>query len=222
MGDSGVGVKILKVHKFLERELESFTSEEILTATGIDIENSPNIFNSLTGDVSKVLREKDGRWRWASKYQLTNFNHLISLIVRSPDGVWEKDLYDSYKGVKDDIKKLKAKRAVHEIKNGSRVLLFPRNDQLEVPISDELKKKYRSIILPEDEIEVHRYLVARNLKKSDDINGIKISQAVTRKRPSRRNDRKKPKKIKLTNTHLDGSGIDLSKDYNTGKDSAFG
>lgn len=216
------GMKILKVHKFLERELESFTSEEILKATGIDIENSPVIFNSLTGDASKVLREKDGRWRWASKYQLTNLNHLISLIARSPDGVCEKDLYDSYKGVKDDIKKLKAKRAVHEIKNGSRVLLFPRNAQLSVPISDELKQKYRSIILPEDDIEVHRYLVARNLKKTDDINGVKISQPVARKRPSRRNDRKKAKKIKLTNTHLDGSGIDLSKDYNTGKDSAFG
>lgn len=222
MGDSvPIGLQLSKVHKFLARELEAFSSEEIRKATGVDIETSPEIFLSLTGDASKVIREKDGKWRWASKYQLTNFNHLVSLIARSPDGVCEKDLYDSYKGVKEDIKKLKVRNAVHEIKNGSRILLFPRNHRLEVGVSDELKLKYNSVYLP-DEIEVHRFLVAEGLKKTDDATGVKIAQPITRKRPNRRNDKKqRTKKIKLTNTHLTNSEIDLSKDYNTGKESAF-
>lgn len=217
-----IGLQLSKVHKFLAKELEAYSSQDIKNRTGVDIENTPEILHSLTGDASKVIRDKQGRWRWASKYQLTNFNHLITLIARSLDGVNERDLYDSYRGVRDDIKKLKAKNAVHELKIGSKVILFPKNQQLTLDITDELKLKYKTITLPEDEIETHRYLVEHGLKQTDDKNGIKIAQPIVRKRPNRRNDRKRQnKRIKLTNTHLKNSDIDLTKEYKSAKDSAF-
>lgn len=216
-----IGLQLSKVHKFLVRELDAFSSAEIKQHTGVDIENTTEIYLSLTGDASKVIREKDGKWRWASKYQLTNFNHLITLLARSPDGVCEKDLYDSYKGVREDIKKLKSNKGVHEIKIGSRILLFPRYNHLEIKVSGELTNNYKRVILPEDEIETHRYLVNEGLKNTDDATGIKITQPISRKRPNRKNNRRQ-KKIKLTNTHLTNSDIDLTKDFNTGKESAFG
>lgn len=221
-----VGLQLNRIHNFLKAELEPFTSKEILKATGVDIDNSPDILLSLTGDASRVIKERDGRWRWASKYQLRSFNHLLSLMARSYDGVNEKDLFDSYKGVKDDIKKLKKRNAVFEIKSGAKVLLFPRDPRLEAnygDISEEVKERYKSVSVP-DAIEVHRYLVAEGLKETDDATGVKISQPVSRKRPSsaKGGKRKRTRKIKLTNTHMANSNIDLSKDFHTGKDSAFG
>lgn len=221
MDETPIGLQLQKIHKFLSTELESFTSQDILKRTGVDIDRSPQIFLSLTDDKSKVLREHDGKWRWASKYQVKDFNSLIALIGRSYDGVCEKDLLDSYKGVKEDIKKLREKDAIMEMKSGSKVLLFPQHENLQSKVSDKMKEIYSKVSLP-DEIEIHRYLVTAGIKKTDDVTGIKISQPVARKRPGRRNDKKRrAKKIKLTNTHMTGSNIDLSKDFNTGKDSAF-
>lgn len=221
--DLPIGLQLNRIHNFLRAELEPFTSAEILKATQVDIDSSPQIQLSLTGDASKVLREKDGRWRWASKYRLRNFNHLLQLIARSADGVSEKDLHDSYKGVKEDIKKLKKRNAVYEIKTGAKILLFPRDQRWEIQISEEVKERYKTVRIP-DAIEVHRYLVAEGLKETDDATGIMIAKPVSRKRPSstKGGKRKRTRKIKLTNTHMANSNIDLSKDFHTGKDSAFG
>lgn len=220
--DLPIGMQLEKIHHFLKAELEAYSSADLLDRIGVDIENSHDIFLSLTGDASKVIREKDGKWRWASKYPVRNFNQLLTLICRSTDGVSERDLYDSYRGVKDDLKRLKKRGAVYEIKSASKILLFPRDDRYQVKISDEVKEKYKRVKVP-DAIEVHRYLVQRGLKETDDSTGVKIAAPVSRKRPSSRKDskRKRNKRIKLTNTHMENSGIDLSKDYNTGKDSAF-
>lgn len=218
--DIPIGLKLERIHKFLARELDAFSSAHILQSTGVDIDNSPDILNSLTGDASKVLREKNGKWRWASKFQLTNSIELRSLIARSLDGVSERDLYDSYKTVKDDIKMLKKQNAVFEIKSGSKILLFPCDPRLNVYVSDELQARYKQVPLP-DEIEVHRYLVANGMKQTDDATGVSIAQPVARKRPGKRTDRKRGKKVKLTNTHMVGSNIDLTKDFDTGKESAF-
>lgn len=216
-----VGLQLARVHNFLRAELEPFTSAEIHEKTGVDIDGNTDVLLSLTGEASKVIREKDGRWRWASKYQLRNFTHLLSLMARSSDGLNEKDLYDSYKGVKDDIKKLKKRRAVYQIKSGSKLLLFPHDPRLDVPVSDEVKKRYKHVLLP-DAIETHRILVANGLKEADDKTGIRISQPVARKRPSSRpNARRRAKRIKLTNTHMANSAVDLTKDYDAGKSSAF-
>lgn len=219
--DLPIGLQLSRIHNFLRNELLPYTSAEILKQTGVDIDGNPEVLYSLTGDASKVIREKDGKWRWASKYQLRNFNHLLSLMGRSTDGVNEKDLLDSYKGVKQDIAKLKKRGAVYEIKSGARLLLFPRDPRLDIEISDEVKERYKKVSVP-DAIEVHRYLVAEGLKDTNDTTGVKIAQPVSRKRPSSRKDSKRrARRIKLTNTHMANTGIDLSKDFDPGKDSAF-
>lgn len=142
-------------------------------------------------------------------------------MSRSSDGINERDLYDSYKGVEDDIAKLKKRDAVYEIKSGAKVLLFPRDPRLDLQISDEVKDRYKSVSVP-DAIEMHRYLVAEGLKETDDAIGVTIAKPVTRKRPSsRKESKRRTRKIKLTNTHMANSDIDLSKDFHTGKDSAF-
>lgn len=214
-------MQLARIHNHLRTELAPKSSAELLEATGVDIESSPDILLSLTGNASKVIKEKDGRWRWASKYYLRNFHDLLSLLARSRDGINERDLYDSYKDVRNDIKKLKACGGVYDVKSGSKQVLYPRDDRLELEISEDVKARYNSVRLP-DSIEVHRYLVSMGLKDTQDATGVKIAQPVSRKRPSRQGNRR-ARKIKLTNTHLQNSGIDLSKDFTPGdgKDSAF-
>lgn len=215
-----VGMQLERVHKLLKAELRPLSSEEVLKETGVDIESSPEILLSLTGEASRVVREKDGRWRWKSAFYLRNFNGLLTLLARSPDGILEKHLLDSYKGVREDIKKLKNRGAVYEIKSGSRVILFPRDSRLELDVAADVKEKYGSVRLP-DAIEIHRYLVESGLKETEDVAGATVVSIVTRKRPKRQTLRRS-RKIKLTNTHMANSGIDLNKDFNPGKDSAFG
>lgn len=221
MADLPIGMQLQKIHHFLKTELIPYTSNEIFEKTGIDIDGSPDILTSLTGEKSGVIRDKKGKWRWASKYRLQNINDLISLMARSSDGVGEKDLYDSYRGVKEDIKKLKKRGLFYEIKSGSRIILFTRDPRLDVKVSDEVKKKYKEVRVP-DPIEVHRYLVANGLKKTDDKTGVKIAAPVARKRPSaRQGGRRRNRRIKLTNTHMEDSNINLDRDFVSNKASAF-
>lgn len=220
--DLPVSFQLNRIHKFLREELEPFSSEEILKRTGVNIERNQEILDSLTGDASKVIRETDGRWRWASKYQLRNIADLIALMSRTTEGIVERELLDSYKGIKGDIEKLKNSKAVYSIKSGSRFILFRRDTDLEMDISKEVKDMYKVVRVPEDAMEIHRYLVSQGLKDTTDTRGVKIAQPITRKRPSSRKDtRRRKRRIKLTNTHMENSNIDLSKDYNAGRDSAF-
>lgn len=216
-----VGMQLEKVHKFLKAELRPLTSAEIQEATGVDIDGNSEILQSLTDAASRVGQEKDGRWRWNSEFFLRNFNELLALMVRSPDGIAERRLLDAYKGVAADIEKLKKRGVVYEIKAGTRVVLYPRDGRMELDVSQDVRDKYNSIRLP-DALDVHRELVDAGLKDSDGAGGaISISQPVARKRPKRQVQRK-ARRIKLTNTHMANSGIDLNKDFKHGKDSAFG
>jgi hypothetical protein len=213
------GLQLSKVHNHLLKELRSLTSAEILEATGVDIEGSPELLLSLQDPVSKVRREPDGRWRWKSRHYLTGLNDLIQLFSHAQEGIVENSLYDSYRGVKEDIAKLKARGGVYALKSGSRYVLYRRDQHLEMTVSDEVRKRYNSVSIP-DAIEVHRYLVANGLKDSDDATGTRVAAPVVRKRPKKQ-EQKRSKRVKLTNSHLENLGINLNEDYQHGKGSAF-
>ena len=98
-------LQLSKVHKFLARGIEAFSSEDIKNRTGVHIENSPDILLSLNENASKVISEMDGKWRWASKNQLTSSFCLLR-------EVWtvfaKRTCRIRTRGVRDDTKKHKA------------------------------------------------------------------------------------------------------------------
>lgn len=219
--DEPIGLQLEKIHTYLLTELEAKTSDEIERATGISIYGNSEVHMSLTGERSKVVQEKDGRWRWKSKYFLKDREGLFQLLANSPDGIIEKDLYDTYKGIKDDIAKLKRRNIVIQIKN----VLYPRDDRLEpeTPVDEDVKARMNTLVVPSI-FEVSKYLVENNLKAAGAHDTHEVTTVVNpRKRPKRRtNTKRKVRKYKITNTHMEASGIDLHKDYNPGgKDSAF-
>lgn len=219
-------MQLQRVHAHLRAELRSLSSEEIRLATGVDIEASPELLNSLQGEAAKVRREKDGRWRWKSRHYIPGFQQLLQFFSSLQEGVPETALLDCYKGVKDDIKKLKEQGMVYALKakGGSRVVLHRREKRLELDVSQDVRDKFSLIILP-DRYEVHRYLVGKGLKEVDDEKSARApgSAVVKRKRPGGGQGKaKRAKKIKLTNTHMTGlDGVDLTTDFKHGKNSAF-
>lgn len=220
MGDVSIGMQLHLVHGYLKKELRPVTSAEVKSATGVDIEGSSEILASLSGKGSGVLREPDGRWRWKSKYYLNNQKDLESLLIRSPLGVVEKDLLDSYKGVKEALDRIKNadEPIVYVVKDKSRNILYPREKKLELNISDDVKAKWLSVSLP-DPLTIHRYLVDKGLKESSDTAGLNTITPIIRKRPAKKK-KKRRRNVKLTNVHMVGSGIDLTRDLNVGT-SAF-
>lgn len=212
-------MQLNKIHNLLREELRPMTSAEILESTGVDIESSPELLLSLEGEESKVRRDENGRWRWKSKHYLRGRNDLLQLFSLAQEGIPESVLLDSYKGVKVDIAKLKESGGIYALKSGSRTVLHRRDKHLETAVSSEVRDRYNAVPLP-DAIEVHRYLMKHGLKFSDDTRGTRVSASVTRKRPVK-TGKQRAKRVKLTNTHLINSGIDLSKDYQHGKSSAF-
>ena len=213
-------MQLKTVQDYLKQELRPLSSEEIRTATGVDIEDSPEVFSSLVGESSNARREADGRWRWKSRHYLTGFNELLQFFSLSQEGVPENELLDSYKGVRADIEKLKASNFVYALKSGSRMILYRRDQRLELPVSDDVRERYNKVSLP-DAIEVHRYLASRGLKETDDVRGTQVHKTVKRKRPGSKKEGRRSKQVKLTNTHMINTGVDLTKDFKHGKDSAF-
>lgn len=219
--DEPIGAKLEKIHSYLLEELEAKTVEEIEEATGIDICADSEVHMSLTGERAKVYQEKDGRWRWKSKYFLKDRVGLFQLLANSPDGIIEKDLYDTYKGIRKDIAILKKRDIVIQIKN----VLYPRDHRLEPaePIDVDVIEKMNGMQVP-SMFEVSKYLVENKLKNASANDKYEVTTVVNpRKRPKRQNNsRRKNRRFKLTNTHMEASGIDLHKDYNPGgKESAF-
>ncbi len=219
MSTAPIGMQLERLQTYLRSELKPKTSEEVYAATGVDIDGNEQVLHALADAESKVVQERDGRWRWRSMYHVRTREELFMLLSRSSDGIVEKNLLDSYRGVDADIAQLKRSLLVYEVRNGSRVVLYPRDRRLELPIAQDVVDKYNSVKVP-DALEVHRYLVKNNLKDSQDTSGIAVVQPVTRKRPKRQVKRKS-RRIKLTNTHMANSGIDLNQDYGGGADSAF-
>jgi hypothetical protein len=215
------GMQLSKVHAYLRQELRPCSSQHIFAATGVDIEASSELLLSLLGAGSKVRREPDARWRWKSRHYLTGLNDLLHFFSMAEEGVVEAVLLDSYRGVKDDLAKLKANGGVYALKSGSKTVLHRRDRHLETEVSEPVRNRYNRVSVP-DAIEVDRYLVREGLKDSSGgLAGSGVGALVPRKRPRKKGETARAKRVKLTNTHMTNSGIDLSKDYKHGKGSAF-
>lgn len=224
------GLQLNKVHNHLREQLVPLTSREIRAATGVDLDADAELRASLLGDTSKVRREADGRWRWKSRHYLTGFNDLLHFFSTAQEGVPEGVLLDSYRGVRGDIARLKDGGCVYALKAGSRTILYRRDARLELSVRPDVRDAYGAVPLP-DPIEVHRHLVRRGLKETDDVRGAGVAGGMgggagaKRKRPGAGKKRGGggARRVKLTNTHVAGiDGVDLTKDFQHGNGGAFG
>lgn len=105
------------------------------------------------------------------------------------------------------------------IKNSAtrRVVLYPISGVPYPPISPDVRERWGAIRLP-DAVDIHRYLVERGLKADTAAGAPRVVAAFVRRRPTRKGrGAGGAKRLKLTNTHLEGSSIDLNADVAGGK-----
>jgi len=218
-----IGALMHSILKLLQTELRPLSSAEIQSHIGVDVLNHPAMLENLKAN-PKILREPDGRWRWKSKYYLRNSDDLLALLRRSTEPIVASELYDAYKGIKADIESLlnEAPRQVIAIKNASsgKTLLMNYEPRLFIQVSEDIITKWNEIRVP-DANDTHRFLVQHGLKSGSALLQASGNMFI-RKRPKRQ-DQKKSKRVKLTNVHMEGTGIDLTKDLDlkNGKPSAF-
>ena len=220
--DKPLGLVLHAVITYLRQELRSVASEELKQAVGADPDADAELrANLLTNP--RVLHEPDGRWRWRSKYYLRNRDDLVNLLRRTEAGIPAAELFDAYKGARDDIVELARHRrppplllyrATDSAKDG---VLFANDTALYMPASDAVRELWHATPVP-DALVVHNYLVQRGLKDAS-ADGSAHAVLAPRKRPrplrpgGQRVGAAGNRRFRLTNVHLEGTGIDLSRDY---------
>ena len=218
-----VGLLLHSVLKLLHAELRPLSVADIQKLIDVDLAANPDLRENVKSN-PKVISLPDGRFRWKSKYYLRDRTDLLALLSRARAPVVASELYDSYKLVKDDIEELSraSPRQLISIKVPStgKTMLFSYDPRLYVGVSQDIVTKFHEISLP-DPSDMHRFLMEHGLKKGSQLVRPYVS-TVMRKRP-RKQEAKKTKRVKLTNVHMEGSGIDLPQDVDLGggKPSAF-
>uniref|UniRef100_A0A7S3EFD7 TFA2 Winged helix domain-containing protein n=1 Tax=Rhodosorus marinus TaxID=101924 RepID=A0A7S3EFD7_9RHOD len=206
-----LNMQIKSVLDVLRKELRPMTPEEIEKILGTDIVNNQELRKNVESS-TKFLRERDGRWRWKSQYYIRNKDELLVFLRKRHDGVPRAALDDCYKGVTDDMKDIinSKPREVIVLKNSTdkKEIVYPYESALSLPVSDDIRGMWETIHAP-DRIEVHRYLIENGVKKGkvEDFPQLAINRRRPRGQKARSN-----KRMKLTNVHLEGTGIDLQED----------
>jgi hypothetical protein len=219
-----LGVRIHKVLRYLKTELRPVAPSEIEQALQIELVEDSELWSNLVKN-PRVLLESDGRWRWRSKYYLRNRDDLLSLLKQSTDGIPVSDLQDSYKDALRDIYELAYERkpplilAFRPSDHAKETILFPNDPALYAEISEQVRKLWQSITVPDASV-VFDYLIQHGLKRGLEkkaTSSTRMALGAQRppllKRRSQRGGGPPSRRIRLTNVHLEGTGIDLSRDY---------
>mmetsp|Transcript_354 Transcript_354/g.1188 ORF Transcript_354/g.1188 Transcript_354/m.1188 type:complete len:235 (-) Transcript_354:120-824(-) len=164
-----LNLQIKNVLDVLHRELRPMTAREVGEILKIDIENNEELIRNVESS-TKLEKQKDGRWRWKSKFYVRSKDELIAFLRSRSNGVEKNDLEDCYKGSMDDVKDIieSEPRQLIVLKNSTtkRELLYPYEPELALKISDDIKERWEKVRVP-DQVEVHRYLVERRLKSGE-------------------------------------------------------
>ncbi|KAF6003562.1 hypothetical protein F1559_002663 [Cyanidiococcus yangmingshanensis] len=218
-----LGVRIHKVLRYLKRELRPVAPDEIEQALQLELQRGSELWSNLVAN-PRVLLESDGHWRWRSKYYLRNRDDLLNLLKQTTDGIPVSELLDSYKDALRDIHQLAYERrpplilAFRPSDHAKEVILFPNDPALYADISDQVRKLWQSIHVPDRSV-VYDYLVQHGLKRNPDGKEALAALASGMQRPPllkrrvRTGAGSSSRRIRLTNVHLEGTGIDLSRDY---------
>jgi hypothetical protein len=223
-----LGAQLHKVLRYLKKELRPVSPEEIEEALQIRLQRDSELWVNLVGN-PRVLLESDGRWRWRSKYYLRNRDDLLNLLKTSVEGIPVSELQDSYRDALRDIRELAYERnpplilAFRPSEHTKEVILFPNDPTLYVRISEQVRKLWQSIPIPDSSV-VYDYLLQRGLKQGSNHEAVRAALVPTgAQRPPQLKRRARPgarssgssstRRIRLTNVHLEGTGIDLSRDY---------
>lgn len=150
-----IGKQLKDVVDHLESTRQALTAEQLREAVQHDIEGNTDLYNQLQNN-PKIRINPEGKYEYKPEHELRNMHEVLALISRHPKGLLLKRVKDAYKGVGDDVKKLKEDKKVWCIHNTQEKddVLFPQDPKPLISLNQDLVDFWHSTQVPEDPARV--------------------------------------------------------------------
>ncbi|KAM9988415.1 hypothetical protein ACTFIZ_012143 [Dictyostelium cf. discoideum] len=172
-------------------------TKEIMHSTNHMIDDKPEILELLRNN-EKIIDHGNDRFSFKPKYNVRTQRDILDLLPNYPGGILVSELAESYNNAESDVKKLKETKQIFAIKAAESAcdIIFPNDDRLRVPLSQELVDMWKSIKLPNE----------ADLEKEMKDAGLSVVESVESARQTKSTKFKKERKkriTKVTNTHIE-------------------
>lgn len=193
--------------EFLKKERIARNADEIKRGTigNIDITTNPALAGHLTRN-PRVVAYDNGTYAYCAVYpDVCERKNLETLLRSRLGGVLLDDIKDAYPTVEQDIEELIENELIWKITNTEtkQDVLYWHDKSLDVEIDERLRKMWHEIKMPTTDGIFAAELVSRGLAK-EEKKGVVTSLRSKRPAASR-----KRRRVKVTNTHLLGTGLDF-------------
>lgn len=150
-----IGKQLKDVVDHLESSRKALTAEELKEAVQHDVVGNKELYDVLSNNF-KIRINPDGRYEYKPSHELQNVDEVLTLVSKHPHGVMAGQIKDAYKGVSEDVKRLKEEGKVWCIHNASEKddVLFPKDATPLITLSQDLVDFWHATKVPEDPAQV--------------------------------------------------------------------
>ncbi|KAI9096067.1 hypothetical protein DFS34DRAFT_151797 [Phlyctochytrium arcticum] len=181
------------------------TEKEIMRLTAINVTSTPGLADLLRHNPKIIWNPTNKTYQYRPKYTIRSKEDLVALVKehRFEGGMEVKELLDSWNNVIPVIQELEKSGDLFALKtkDGKPRIVFYNDKELNVTMSSEFHKYWHEVQLPK-ETDLAKELERAGLKSMEVFSTMdKDANKPKGKR------RRQTKRIKLTNTHLEGLDI---------------
>ncbi|KAJ3301924.1 hypothetical protein HDV03_005545 [Kappamyces sp. JEL0829] len=209
-----VAMQLFEVLKVLKECGKPLDNQGIINKAAVDVSASKALQEKLKNNVRVTYDEKKGTYAFKPRYDVRTKEGLLKLLksMQGTGGMELKELKDSYSGAEQLVNELEQVGSVlvirSETKNNAPRSVYFNDTSRNLVISDEFKKIWHDTVIPPT-LDLTDELRKAKLKPMQVlVPKVKALASSTKTKKKRAGNR-----FKMTNTHLAGLGIDLSKDY---------
>eukprot|EP00033_Pygsuia_biforma_P004055 GCRY01004443.1.p1 GENE.GCRY01004443.1~~GCRY01004443.1.p1 ORF type:complete len:337 (+),score=85.06 GCRY01004443.1:178-1188(+) len=203
------------VMDYLSTVRQPLTTSKILLIRNLDLSENDKQFHELLEQLRKKptvhYDSETDTYTYQSKYTVRNKTQLLHLVSDSREGIVEKDLADAYPNSLEDVKALINEKQIMAVPNSDLKcsVLFPREHRYHLEVDEQFISLWKETEVP-DEVDTERALEQAQLGAMGTVRTAVVTRRSDARGPAKK--KRRTRKTKLTNTHLDGL-FDLSKDY---------
>lgn len=185
----------------LKKHPKGITIKELESSTGIEISRIPGLIDLLENN-KKIFRE-GSIFKFIPKYTIKKKEELLSVLkeTKAAEGVSLEEILDSSSNTKSFVDELIKKEKAFLLKDidGSSTLFY--NPVQIKRASEEIFKLYEDVSVPEQR-ELVKILSSAGLITAE-------TEKPARRTILQQKKKKYARKIKITNTHLNSTDLDL-------------
>ncbi|TPX67323.1 hypothetical protein SpCBS45565_g03888 [Spizellomyces sp. 'palustris'] len=202
--DVATNTKVYTIINALREKGEALSEKEIMRLTAVHIGGTPGLREILRTNLKIEFIPQDKTYRYKPKYTIRSKEDLITLLQSnaSHGGMEIKELLDSWSGLLGAVQELEKEGHVLVLKTKDQKprIVYWNDKSLNLDMSKEFQNYWHEIQLPK-ESDLAKELERAGLKSME----VFVAPKATDK--PKESKRRGHKRIKLTNTHLEGLDI---------------